>query len=58
MQLTACMLRGIDWVIMAGGTAVSDVCEDDTRCDDGCRTHIMLFVINLVATCVVRLMHG
>lgn len=40
------LLRGIDWEIVACGTAISGVCEDDTGSDDGCRTHTLLLVVS------------
>lgn len=42
------LLRGIDWVMVACGTVISGACEDDTGCDDDCRTYILLIVIYFV----------
>ena len=38
------LLRGINWVMMAGGTDIGGICEDDTGYDDGCRTLVIIVV--------------
>ena len=31
-------------------TIIGGACEDDTGCDDGCRTHIVNYVLSMILT--------